>query len=76
MMAHYRLESFRDAGRRVPDARLSLSASSDAQAMGQAEAVRWRYECAGESRVLVLSRPSGGGWVEIARMGSRRHADD
>lgn len=75
-MDHYRLESFRDAGCRVPDARLSLSASSDAQAKEQAEAVRWRYECAGESRVLVFSRPSGNGRVEVARIGSRRHADD
>lgn len=73
-MDHYRLESFRDAGRRVPDARLSLSASSDAQAKEQAETVRWRYECAGESRVLVLSRLSGNGWVEVAWIGSRRHA--
>lgn len=76
MMDHYRLESFHNAGCRVPDARLSLSASSDAQAKEQAEAVRWRYECAGESRVLVLSRPSGEGWIEMARMGSRRYADD
>lgn len=75
MMDHYRLESFHDSGCRIPDARLSLSASSDEQAKEQAEAVRWRHECAGESRVLVLSRPSGDGWAEVARIGSRRHAD-
>lgn len=65
----YRLDVFRDAALLERVERLSLSARSDAAARERAEAVRWRCECAGESRVLVLSRGDGG---EVARMGSRR----
>lgn len=65
----YRLDVFRDAALSERVERLSLSAPSDAQAVEQAEAALWRCECAGESRVLVLSRGDGG---EVARMGSRR----
>ena len=61
----YRLDVFRDAALSERVERLSLSAPSDAQAVEQAEAARWRCEC----RVLVLSRGDGG---EVARMGSRR----
>lgn len=68
----YRLDVFRDAALSERAERLSLSACSDAQAVGQAEAVRWGCECAGQSRVLILSRDDGAEKVEIARMGSRR----
>lgn len=71
---NYRLESFSDRACQRMAERLSLSASSDARAMEQARAVAWRRECAGESRVLVLSRPSDGGWEEMARIGTRRYA--
>lgn len=71
---NYRLESFVDRACLRRAERLSLSASSDAQAMEQTRAVAWRHECAGESRVLVLSRPSDGGWEEMASMGTRRYA--
>ena len=71
---NYRLESFADRACLHMAERLSLSASSDAQAMEQARAVAWRHECAGQSRVLVLSRPSGDGWEEMARTGTRRYA--
>lgn len=64
----YRLDVFRDAALSERVERLSLSARSDAQAVEQADAARWRCECAGESRVLVLSR----GGREVARLGSRR----
>ncbi|MBN2945620.1 MAG: hypothetical protein JTJ24_10125 [Collinsella sp.] len=65
---NYRLDVFRDAALSERVERLSLSARSDAQAVEQAEAARWRCECAGESRVLVLSR----GGREVAKLGSRR----
>lgn len=71
----YRLDVYAD--RACSDRRdvLSLSASSDGQAVEQTERIRWRCECAGESRVLVLSRATDGGRVEVARMGSRRYDD-
>lgn len=68
----YRLDVFRDAALSERVERLCLSARSDAMAMEQAESARWRCECAGQSRVLVLSRDDGAERVEIARMGSRR----
>lgn len=68
----YRLDVFMDAALSERVERLSLSARSDAAALEQAEAVRWKCECAGRSRVLVLSRDDGAEKVEIARMGSRR----
>lgn len=69
---NYRLESTDPAtGERE---RMSLSASSDAQAVEQMDAVRWRYENAGRSRVLVLYRPEPDGWAEVGRTGSRRCA--
>lgn len=71
---NYRLESFADRACLRMDERLSLSASSDAQALEQTKAVAWRCECAGRSRVLVLSRPSEDGWEEVTRMGTRRYA--
>lgn len=66
---NYTLEIFRDAALSERVERLSLSARSDAAARERAEAVRWRCECAGRSRVLVLSRGDG---AVVARMGSRR----
>lgn len=65
----YRLDVFRDAALSERVERLSLSARSDAAARERAEAVRWRCECAGRSRVLVLTREDG---AVVARMGSRR----
>lgn len=65
----YRLDVFRDAALSERVERLSLSARSDEIALGQAEAMRWRCECAGRSRTLVLTREDG---AVVARMGSRR----
>lgn len=65
----YRLDVFRDAALSERAERLSLSARSDAAARERAEAVRWRCECAGRSRALVLTREDG---AVVARMGSRR----
>lgn len=65
----YRLDVFRDAALSELVERLSLSAPSDEIASEQAESVRWRCECAGQSRALVLSREDG---AVVARMGSRR----
>lgn len=65
----YRLDVFRDAALSERVERLSLSARSDAAARERAEAVRWRCECAGQSRALVLTREDG---AVVARMGSRR----
>lgn len=70
----FRLVVYADReGTRV-DKVLSLSACDDAQAVGQMRAEAWRHEAAGESRTLVLSRRTGDGWVEVARVGTRRHA--
>jgi hypothetical protein len=66
---NYTLEIFRDAALLERAERLSLSARSDAAARERAEAVRWRCECAGQSRALVLTREDG---AVVARMGSRR----
>lgn len=69
-MTDYRLESTDpDTGVRE---RMSLSASNDAQAVEQMEAVRWRHENAGERRTLALHRPEPDGWTEIGRAESRR----
>ena len=65
----YRLDVFRDDALSDRAERLSLSARSDAAARERAEAVRWRCECAGQSRALVLTREDG---AVVARMGSRR----
>ena len=65
----YRLDVFRDAALSERVEHLNLSARSDAAAVEQAEAVRWRCECAGRSRALVLTREDG---AVVARMGSRR----
>lgn len=65
----YRLDVFRDAALSERVERLSLSAPSDEIALGQAESARWRCECAGQSRALVLTREDG---AVVARMGSRR----
>lgn len=65
----YRLDVFRDDALSERAERLSLSAQTDAQALEQAESVRWRCECAGQSRALVLTREDG---AVVARMGSRR----
>lgn len=65
----YRLDVFRDAALSERVERLSLSARSDAAAVERAEAVRWRCECAGQSRALVLTREDG---AVVARIGSRR----
>ena len=65
----YRLDVFRDDALSDRVERLSLSARSDAAARERAEAVRWRCECAGRSRALVLTREDG---AVVARMGSRR----
>lgn len=66
---NYTLEIFRDAALLERAERLSLSAPSDEKALEQTEAVRWRCECAGRSRALVLTREDG---AVVARMGSRR----
>lgn len=66
---NYTLEIFRDAALLERAERLSLSALSDEKALEQAEAVRWRCECAGQSRAIVLTRENG---AVVARMGSRR----
>lgn len=66
---NYTLEIFRDAALLERAERLSLSAPSDEMAVERAEAVRWRCECAGRSRALVLTREDGS---VVARMGSRR----
>lgn len=66
---NYTLEIFRDAALSERVERLSLSARSDEMALEQAESVRWRCECAGQSRALVLTREDG---AAVARMGSRR----
>lgn len=66
---NYTLEIFRDAALSERVERLSLSARSDEIALEQAEAVRWRCECAGRSRALDLTRGDG---AVVARMGSRR----
>lgn len=66
---NYTLEIFRDAALLERAERLSLSAPSDEKALEQAEAVRWRCECAGQSRALDLMREDG---AVVARMGSRR----
>lgn len=66
---NYTLEIFRDAALLERAERLSLSAPSDEKALEQAEAVRWRCECAGQSRALVLTREDG---AVVARMGSKR----
>lgn len=58
----YRLDVFRDAALSERVERLSLSARSDAAARERAEAVRWRCECAGQSRALVLTRGGTGPW--------------
>lgn len=65
----YRLDVFRDVALSERVERLSLSAPSDEMALEQTEAVRWRCECAGRSRALVLTREDG---AVVARMGSRR----
>lgn len=65
----YRLDVFRGAALSELEGRLSLSAPSDEIALEQAESVRWRCECAGQSRALVLSREDG---AVVARMGNRR----
>lgn len=66
---NYTLEIFRDAAPLERAERLSLSAPSDEKALEQAEAVRWRCECAGRSMALGLTREDG---AVVARMGSRR----
>lgn len=66
---NYTLEIFRDAALLERAERLSLSASSDEKAVERAESARWRCECAGRSRALVLTRGDG---AVVARMGSRR----
>lgn len=66
---NYLLEVFRDAALSERVERLSLSARSDEIALEQAEEMRWRCECAGQSRALVLTREDG---AVVARMGSRR----
>ena len=63
------MDVFRDAALSERVERLGLSARSDASARERAEAVRWRCECAGQSRALVLTREDG---AVVARMGSRR----
>lgn len=66
---NYTLEIFRDAALSERVERLCLSAPSDEMAVERAEAVRWRCECAGQSRALDLTRGDG---AVVARMGSRR----
>lgn len=63
------MDVFRDAALSERVERLSLSARSDAAARERAESARWRCECAGQSRALVLTREDG---AVVARMGSRR----
>lgn len=70
---HYRLDSFYDCDCNKLCGRLSLSAHADSQAIEQMRRIVWRHEVAGESRVLILSRPLGGRWFEVARMGTRRY---
>ena len=70
----YRLGVFRDRECRDAVERLSLSAESDEVAERQAREIGWRCECAGESRVLVLSCRVDGEWVEVSRVGTRRYA--
>ena len=70
----YRLEVFHDRECRDAVERLSLSAASDEVAERQAREIGWRCECAGESRVLVLSCRVDGEWVEVSRVGTRRYA--
>lgn len=65
----YLLDVFRDDALSERVERLGLSAPSDEMALEQAEAVRWRCECAGRSRALALTREDG---AVVARMGSRR----
>lgn len=65
----YLLDVFRDDALSERVERLGLSAPSDEMALEQAEAVRWRCECAGQSRALVLTQEDG---AVVARMGSRR----
>lgn len=65
----YRLDVFRDAALSERVERLGLSARSDETALEQAESVRWRCECAGQSRAPVPTREDG---AAVARMGSRR----
>lgn len=65
----YRLDVFRNAALSERVERLSLSALSDEIALEQAESARWKCECAGRSRALVLTREDG---AVVARMGSRR----
>lgn len=64
-----RLDVFRDAALSERVERLGLSAPSNETVLEQVEAVRWRCECAGQSRALVLTRGDGS---VVARMGSRR----
>lgn len=73
---YYCLDVFRDRNCTNRVERLSLSAESDGQAVRQADAVRWRSENCGESRIFVLLRPTAEGWKEIARIGSRRYRDE
>lgn len=65
----YLLDVFRDDALSERVERLGLSAPSDEMALEQAEAVRWRCECSGQSGALVLTREDGS---VVARMGSRR----
>lgn len=65
----YRLDVFRNAALSERVERLSLPAPSDEIALEQAESARWKCECAGRSRALVLTREDG---AVGARMGSRR----
>lgn len=71
---HYRLDSFYDCDCRDRTGRAGLFASDDLQAIDQTHRALWQCECAGQSRVLVLCRPSTAGWFEIARAGTRRYA--
>lgn len=70
---NYKLESFCDRSCRKRDTRLSLSAHDDSQAVQQMRCIGWRHDCAGESRMLILSRKDGSEWVEVTRMGTRRY---
>ena len=65
----YRLDVSMDAALSERVERLGLSAPSVETVLEQVEAVRWRCECAGQSRALVLTRGDGS---VVARMGSRR----
>lgn len=75
-VTHYRLDSFLDLDCRERADRLSLSACDDSHAVEQMRLAVWRHESSGESRALVLSRPGCSGWVKIARIGTRRYADN